>query len=101
MLNVHLIRSNEYDLSSYWEVISTLQAFDGPITFIAHEEDVEIDDEALKEEVVGDDDFYKSDPIKEEDLMSAPILKSEAYRDLSYIPKEELIVIRKIEVWKK
>lgn len=87
MLNVHLIRSNEYDLSSYWEVINTLQAFDGPITFIAHEEEIEIAEESLTEEIVGDDDFYKSDPIPESEIMDSIRFNV----NLSYIPKKELI----------
>jgi len=86
MLNVHLVRSNEYDLSSYWEVINTLQAFDGPISFIAHEEEIEIDEEILKEKIVGDDDFYKSEPIQDSDYRPSFSLRER----ISYIPKKDL-----------
>ena len=87
MLNVHLVRSNEYDLSSYWEVINTLQAFDGPINFIANEEEIEIDEETLREEIVGDDDFYKLEAIQDNDYMPSMSLRE----GISYIPKKDLI----------
>ena len=85
MVNIHLIRSNEYNLSRYWEVVCVLQAFDGPLTFISHEKEVDIDPEFLDEEVVGDKEFYETIPLANYSMADEMI---DADLNISYKPKK-------------
>ena len=85
MINIHLIRSNEYNLSRYWEVVYVLQAFEGPLTFISHEKEIDIDPEFLDEEVVGDKGFYETIPMANCSMADEMI---DTDLDISYKPKK-------------
>lgn len=43
-MNVHLIRSEEFNVESYWDVLNLLQQFPGPINFIPSEEPISPED---------------------------------------------------------
>ena len=85
MINIHLIRSNEYNLSRYWEVVNVLQAFEGPLSFISHEKEIDIDPEFLDEEVVGDKGFYETIPMANYSMADEMI---DTDLDVSYKPKK-------------
>ncbi len=57
-MNVHLIRSSEFDSNHFWEVLDLLQKFPGIMRFFTNEEHVLIADEEIRQEKYDSENFH-------------------------------------------
>lgn len=74
-MNIHLLRSSEYSPEQYWDVLTLLRSFPGPMEFITTETPVEFHDSELTNATVDPNDFTLLLEVQPPPRSGAPMMK--------------------------
>lgn len=62
-MNVHLVRSSEYNAEEFWKVLELLRQYPGPLKFITTEQELKFEDSSISEITLDKEEFFRKEMV--------------------------------------